>query len=225
MSPKFRIQEVIRAGAYYGAQPLKLVEHETISRSPADSIIDRVGTEAIRRGSPRGNSGFLAREAQKYRECLQPIVHAMLRLGETYYDNIVKKGYLSGVRAEDMEDKDNRLKLWVQTTDKMGRELMETVCSDMASYLTPRWYTWQSQRLRWVLGFEWGYQKAKCGSLPTWKKASQDFHDMQYVAYLVQADGLLTKDKRLVTPLARAAFPDKIVCPVLEDYASAAPTG
>lgn len=38
---------------------------------------------------------------------------------------------------------------------------------------------------------------------------SSDFHDMEYVAYLSRADGILTGDTKLVQPLAEAAFPDK----------------
>jgi hypothetical protein len=141
----------------------------------------------------------------------KPIVEGMLRLGEAHYASIVEKGYLSGMRVADMEDRGTRLRLWVEATDKMSRKLVETSAPDMASYLTPEWYTWQNHRLRWVLGFEWAYQKAKSGSLPPYKSACHDFHDMQYVTYLTRADALITRDERLVAPLARAAFPQKCV--------------
>jgi hypothetical protein len=212
-----RIQRIVSAGAYCGAQPLKLAEKERVSLSPIDSIIDRDATEVIRNGSAPHDPEYLAAEADKYRRSLEPIVVRMLELGETFYGNVVAKGYLAGMRAADMEDKGTRLRLWVEATDKMSKELMEKTAADMASYLTPEWYTWQSHRLRWVLGFEWAYQTAKSGNPPTLLRASHDFHDMQYVAYLTKADSLVTRDEALVAPLARAAFPEKDICADVAD--------
>jgi len=79
------------------------------------------------------------------------------------------------------------------------------------NFLTPDYYIWQDRRLRWILGFEWAYRKAKSGCRPTLDIACRYFHDIQYVSYLAKADCLLTKDERLVQPLAKAAFPDKEV--------------
>jgi len=204
-----RIHKVVRAGGCCGAQPLKLVESEKVSRSPVQSIVDRSATEMIANGTPPDDPEYIAMEAEKYQHDLGPIVEGMLQLGETHYGSIVEKGYLSGMRATDMEDRSTRLRLWVEATDKMAQKLLETSAPDMASYLTPEWYTWQDHRLRWVLAFEWAYQKAKSGSLPPYRYASHDFHDMQYVTYLTRADALITRDERLVAPLARAAFPQK----------------
>lgn len=206
-----RIQKVVKAGACCGTQPLKLVEKEKATGSPIDSIIDTEFTDTIRSDTLSCTSELIAREAQKYRQCLRLIVGHLLLLGETHYRSIVKKGYLSGMRAKDMEDKTARLRQWVQVTDIMSDKVIKGLAPNMAAYLTPEYYTWQDHRLRWVLGLEWGYQKAKSGSLPTFDRASHDFHDMQYVTYLIQADGLFTQDKKLVAPLARVAFPDKAV--------------
>jgi len=147
-----RIQEVIRGGAHCGAQPLKLVDKERASQSPVDSIIDGEVTDLIKAGDLQRGAEPYTREAQEYDRCLQPIVQGMLELGETYYTTIVEKGRLAWVRSGDMCDKDTRLRLWAQVADEMGRRLVETGIPDMASYITPKYYAWQSQRLRWILG-------------------------------------------------------------------------
>jgi len=43
------------------------------------------------------------------------------------------------------------------------------------------------------------------------KRAEHDYQDMEYVLLLSRADAILTRDKKLVKPLAEAAFPDRDV--------------
>lgn len=123
---------------------------------------------------------------------------------------------LAGMRDQDMTDEGGRLKTWVQAMNPLQSKFIEKMRPDIASCLSPDWYTWHSDRLRLGLALEWAYQKAKSGEIPTIKRASHDFHDMQYVTYLSRADGLLTKDNdcRL---LAKAAFPDKDVFSSLDE--------
>ena len=42
-------------------------------------------------------------------------------------------------------------------------------------------------------------------------RAKRDLKDVEYACLLSRADGLLTRDKKLVEPLAKAAFPEKDV--------------
>jgi hypothetical protein len=42
-------------------------------------------------------------------------------------------------------------------------------------------------------------------------RAQHDVLDVEYVVLLSHADGILTRDKKMVKPLARAAFPNKDV--------------
>ncbi|GAG33142.1 unnamed protein product, partial [marine sediment metagenome] len=44
-----------------------------------------------------------------------------------------------------------------------------------------------------------------------------DIFDIYYVSHLSQADGLVAVDKRLVQPLAKAAFPSKDVFGSIND--------
>ncbi len=49
------------------------------------------------------------------------------------------------------------------------------------------------------------------------KRTEHDDQDIEYVLLLARADAIITADKKLVQPLARAAFPDKDVFSSLEN--------
>jgi hypothetical protein len=49
------------------------------------------------------------------------------------------------------------------------------------------------------------------------EKAEHDLYDVEYVMLLSRADAILTKDEKLVGPLARAAFPQKDMFSSLEE--------
>ncbi len=89
--------------------------------------------------------------------------------------------------------------------------------SSLASDVTEKWYTWQVIRLGYGWAIEWAGRRADTDDDALQSDISNDFHDMEYVASLSRADGLLTGDKSLVDPLARAAFPAKDVFSSLED--------
>ncbi len=205
-----RIQKIIRAGAYYAYSPFNLCEKEKKAFLPVDSIIDENSTNAIRTGILSDDGDYFKHEAKCYWQTVQPIVKGLLRIGEKFYANI-QRDMINGMRKEDMVDKASRFKSWVQATDQSMNKFIKKLKPDIASYLTPDWYNWCDIRLRIALSLEWAWQKAKCGSFPKLKYASHDFHDMQYVTYLSRADGILTRDRKLMDPLARAAFPEKDV--------------
>jgi hypothetical protein len=78
------------------------------------------------------------------------------------------------------------------------------------------WISWQYVRLLNVIVMFYQSLGAK-GGFPQNERAEHDFQDMEYVLLLSRADGLLTRDKRLVKPLAKAAFPDKGVFSSLDE--------
>ena len=55
------------------------------------------------------------------------------------------------------------------------------------------------------------------GEIPKLIQAEHDCQDIEYATYLSLADGLLTRDKKLVTPVAKVAFPDKDVFSNLDE--------
>lgn len=202
------IQELMQQGAQYGFRPLDLVKYEKQYKKPVESIIDAIGTGKIRDGELI-DSQYFDDEAQAYHESLEPIIEGALILSETFYHNMKKNGLLNGMRDEDMNSLTKRLGLWCSATDKLMSNILKKTAPSMSEYLREDWHTWQNHRLRFVLGFEWAYLKAKGGSLPGGTRATHDFHDMQYATYLSHADGIITNDKQLMEPLVKSAFPQK----------------
>jgi hypothetical protein len=72
------------------------------------------------------------------------------------------------------------------------------------------WFTWQMTRLWFAFCIEWTFKKNQTGSSEK-RDISNDLYDLEYVTYLSRVDGLLTNDKKLQVPLAKAAFPKKEV--------------
>jgi hypothetical protein len=82
--------------------------------------------------------------------------------------------------------------------------------------LSPEWMTWHEIRLLKAVFVEYTYlRQTSCA--PSRENAEHDYQDMEYVLLLSRADAIITRDKKLVEPLARAAFPEKDVFSSLED--------
>ncbi|MBW7989306.1 MAG: hypothetical protein FVQ84_04720 [Planctomycetes bacterium] len=82
--------------------------------------------------------------------------------------------------------------------------------------LSEKWISWHYFRLVRIIAMEYSCRGLSSGA-PSKKQAEHDYQDMEYVLLLSRADGLLTRDKKLVKPLAKAAFPEKDVFENLED--------
>ncbi len=206
-----RAQKLVRAGAVYTRSPFEITRREKETLSPVKSIINENGTSTIRTGTPHNNADYLDRESKTYWGQVVPIVEKLLELAEMFYSDITKKNLLHGIRTE-TDDNVSRLKKWAEAMKQVvDNRLLKKMEPEICSYIRHDWYTWHDYWLGCILSFEWAYQKAKGGQLPVFDKASHDFHDMQYIACLSRADGILTNDKNLVIPLAQAAFPKKDV--------------
>ena len=211
-----RFQELVKTGAMYTHLPFEIVNREKETLSPIKSIVDKNGTNRIRTNTIN-DIAYLKRGSEQYQAQVGPIIKNMLKLSEYFYSDIAKSSLLRGMRKE-TNDKTSRLRKWAEAMKTVvDNEVLQKWEPDICSYITHNWYTWHDYWLRCILAFEWAYQKAKSGQLPTLHKASHDFHDMQYVACLSRADGILTNDKDLVIPLAQAAFPEKDVFSSLDD--------
>ncbi len=82
--------------------------------------------------------------------------------------------------------------------------------------LSDKWISWHYFRLVRVIAMEYSC-RGLSGGAPTKKHAEHDYQDMEYVLLLSRADSLLTRDKKLVKPLAKAAFPEKDVFSSLDE--------
>jgi len=88
--------------------------------------------------------------------------------------------------------------------------------------LSDEWMTWQRIRLTLAIVWEYSYKNLRSlirndGYVPKRVDAEHDDQDVDYVLLLSRADAIITRDKKLVQPLARAAFPEKDVFSSLEE--------
>ena len=82
--------------------------------------------------------------------------------------------------------------------------------------LSDKWVSWHFLRLYLILLQERTFLR-HTGDGSGQIAVEHDLQDITYVLLLTRADGLLTRDKGLVIPLAKAAFPDKVVFSSLDE--------
>jgi hypothetical protein len=99
----------------------------------------------------------------------------------------------------------------------MMPEILRICFPKAPSNIGSDWYTWHMALLLWTWVMEWGCIRSKSGPSFEDKDISNDLYDIEYVAYLSRADGLLTRDYNLVKPLAKAAFREKDLFSCIED--------
>lgn len=118
----------------------------------------------------------------------------------------------------------SRLRVWLEWADKstivreMALRLLprQWISSPSQFCTSPQWITWQYLRL--FLAIEWDYVHLRLsGGNPAKRGAEHDDQDAECVLLLSRADAIITRDKKLVEPLARAAFPNKDVFSSLEE--------
>jgi hypothetical protein len=212
-----RLEAVVRAGACIGCASAALFRKEKQSLAPALSIIDEHGTLQLRENTVRLDTEVVRSEAQTCRKTFEPLITLLLEFGQTYFDNVVKKGLCAEFRGAYETPDVGRFQKCLQVADAMKDPICVQLLPDVSSFVKPAWYTWQMVRLWWAYVIDWACKRNYSGPSLENRDISNDLYDMEYVAYLSRADGIITCDKKLVEPLARAAFPEKDVFSSLEE--------
>lgn len=216
-----RFDGAIKAGAKMGYSERKLFQEEKMTLCSVKSVVDESSTQQFRKGSVNANRNFIKQEAEECRKSYDPIIKHVKKFAETIYKNLCKENLSKDFREETEEQEiSGRLKKWIQTTDtdKQMRNILNTFFSEqIGSHADTNWFTWQWSRLAFTWGIEWACKRNQSGSSYENYNISNDLYDIEYVAYLSRADGLLTNDKNLVMPLAKVAYPQKGVFGDIKD--------
>ena len=207
-----KLVDIIKAGAIIGLPPSAIFEQENKSKEAINCIIDTRGTNVVKNTQVNLVQDVLRDEAQKARKAFQPNIDFCKTLATTYYGNLAKKGYEKSFREGAKQTTlASRLKDWIQVSDKMRSEILKSQLPGLGKYITDgndQWFSWQLLRIYFAWAIEWAFKRNQSG--PSFRgDIENDFYDMEYVACLCKADGLLTRDEGLVKPLAEASFPDK----------------
>jgi hypothetical protein len=203
-----RFHAAIKAGANmgYSLRSLFIMERKTLHS--ALSVVDERATEQFRNGAPNTAPDFIKQEAQFARKDFEQIVESVLKVARALYDNLCKQEELSkDIRKE--KHRIRRFEKWIQCADKSMKDILNRLFSEeISSRADPKWITWQRARLYLTYSLDWVFIKNLPGSCEK-EDISNNLYDIEYVTYLSRADGLLTNDKKLQVPLAKAAFPKK----------------
>ncbi len=200
----------IKAGAKYGYSSYKIFQTEKKTLRPVKSIVDENTTQQFRNGNPNTEISFVKQEAKFCRELFEPIIQNILKISRILYDNLCKQDDLSE-KLRKNTNRTRRFQKWIQDTDQNIKNIVSRLLSkQIGSNADESWFTWQMTRLWFAYCIEWTFKKNLTGSAEK-KDISNDLYDLEYVTYLSRADGLLTNDKKLQVPLAKAAFPKKEV--------------
>ena len=212
-----RLDAVVKAGAYVGYSSAKLFQKERETLRAVGSVVDKKSTQNFWEGTSNLERDFVQEEAKCCQASFKPLINRSLQFAMTYFENVQKKDLCSEFRGDREKCDIERFKKWLEVADKMKDALLAHSFPDIASTIETDWYIWQFVRIWWAWVIDWACRRNYSGPSIENQDISNDIYDMEYVAYLSRADGILTRDKRLVVPLAKAAFPDKVVFRCIED--------
>jgi hypothetical protein len=212
-----KLDKLVKARVYVGCASSALFRMEKEQLGAAKTIIDEYATQRAQEGIATLDSDFLAVEAETCRRTFEPLIGLLQQYARTYFENVKKKGLCREFRGESQVSDVKRFDKWLQVADAAKTEITRHLFSEFSSSIGNDWYSWQMARLWWAWVIDWACRRNCSGSSFEKRDISNDLHDMEYVAYLSRADGIITRDKKLVEPLARAAFPEKDVFSSLEE--------
>ncbi len=213
-----RVEALVKAGAYLGRSSLSMYKEETKSRCAAVQIVDKEATHASRAATLALTEDSVRREDEKCRREFDPLISYVNRLGQVFVEAIREKDLSKAFQEEIREeDKVERFGKYLKQADEERDDILQNWMQSLASDVTEEWYIWQFIRLWFGWAVDWAARRADADDAALQADISNDYYDMEYVASLSRADGLLTLDTKLVEPLARAAFPEKDVYSSLEE--------
>ena len=207
-----KLLDVVKSGAYAGKSPGKIVEEEKSRDAAIESLIDMEETQTMREGI-LDEEPDLEKVREECYKAFKPTTDSVEQWADQYHKNIRKRKLEKAFREEvDEDDLVGRLGKWLQSIDGAKDDLSDQLLGNGSNAMSADRWEWQMLRLSCAWGIELASKRNKSGpSFENYDEISNDIFDIYYVSHLSQVDGLVAGDKRLVQPLAKAAFPSKDV--------------
>jgi hypothetical protein len=222
-----RCKSVIDVGGYYCHCSLEYVQWEASHCIPHPWFLpDLLMTKQIRIGridiasnlqTKRAVKTFSSRCETASQQLLEPSAEFKKRF------DVEHAALAEEARRLEPFERYERLRKALASIDKTDQNKMalrlipQNWIKDETQFcLPPEWMTWQYMRLISTMQDEYTYLRLT-GSAPDAKHTERDYQDMEYVLLLSRANAIITRDKKLVEPLAKAAFPDKDVFSSLDE--------
>jgi hypothetical protein len=213
-----KLLEVVKNGAYLGKSPSKIVKEERSRNAAIESLVDMEETKTMREGI-LDEEPDLEKVREECDKTFKPITAFVERWADQYHINIRKKN-LEKDFQEDVDEGDlvGRLGKWLQSIDRAKDDIIDHFFGNGSNAMSADRWEWQLLRLSLAWGTELASKRNKSGpSFENYDKISNDVFDIYYVSHLLQVDGLVAGDKRLVRPLAMAAFTSKDIFGSIKD--------
>jgi len=220
-----RYKKLIKNGAYYCSNSLKFIQSESKNCLPYPWFLpDLDATKKICTGEKRPEDLL---DFTVYGKLSQPrykVAETILNVSRKIKKRIdIEIPYITEEIKQLPSDTYERLQKLFEDIDACDlRQLcIDSVrdewIKDKAKFcLSAEWISWQRIRLADVILMNYNYLR-QTGGWPGIKRVEHDYHDMEYILLLSRADCLLTRDEKLVKPLAKTAFPEKDVFSSLEE--------
>ena len=220
-----RYKRLIKAGAYYCSCSIAFIQSESKNCLPYSWFLpDLDATEQIRIGERRPEdlpdlTTYDEISRQRYK-----VAKAFLNVSDKLKNRIDIEDPYVGKRIKQLpSDKFERFRVLLEYIDAhdLHQRCLDSFPDDWIRNetrfcLSPEWMSWQLIRLTDAIVLDYRYLR-QMGGGPGEERAEHDYQDMEYVLLLSRADGILTRDKKVVEPLARAAFPEKDVFSNLDE--------
>lgn len=213
-----KILDVVKNGAYIGKSPGKIIEEEKSRNAAIESLIDVEETQTMKEGILDENPD-LEKVREECDKAFKSTIDFMEQWMDQCHNNMVKMGLEKDFREEvDENDLVGRLTRWLQAIDEKKSDNLDHFFGNGRNVMKADRWEWQLLRLCLAWGTELACRRNKSGSsFDNYKELSNDIFDIHYVSHLSQVDGLITSDKTLVQPLAKAAFPGKDIFDSIDD--------
>ncbi|MGB2807011.1 MAG: hypothetical protein WBC22_04695 [Sedimentisphaerales bacterium] len=212
-----KLLDVVKNGAYVGKAPGKIVEEERSINAAIETLVDMEESQTMGEGILDEESD-LEKVREECYKAFKPITDSVERWADQYHKNIRKRKLEKAFREEvDEDDLVGRLGKWLQSIDGAKDDLSNQLLGNGSNSMSADRWEWQMLRLSRAWGIELASKRNKSGPSFENYDISNDIFDIFYVSHLAQADGLVAGDKRLVLPLAMAAFPSKDVFGSIND--------
>lgn len=220
-----RFHKLLLSDGYICASGIDIVRKEGETLEPYGFLADLDGTNKWRKAlkddprliNPNNDDDIRERrmESAKFlleynKEIAEKLAPEKLREAEA------RRSWLEADRLE-------RYRFWIEAIDcqdvhaLIREESVKFTNSPDRFCLSSAWFFWHFVRLAYVMYLDYYFLKRGQGAEPEQMRALHDLNDIEYVLLLSRADGLLTRDEKLVKPLAEAAFPEKDVFSDLDE--------
>jgi hypothetical protein len=221
-----RFRDVILAGGCICPGRNKIIREEAVSLSPYGMLVDMQTISAVRKTFQRNGKPYKPEEVETVKVHELQIAQMIIDFADAFTNKLVSEEpkRLAEIRRCDSSKtgRSERLVQWAESVDTQdihhaSEEMLKGLTNRPDKFcLSEEWVSWHFLRLYLILLQERTFSR-QTGDSSGQISLEHDLQDLNYVLLLSRVDGLLSRDKDLVIPIAKAAFPDKSVFSSLEE--------